>query len=170
MNRNQKVDSVKDITEGFDSSSAVYVTYYRGLTVKQLGALREKVAAAGGRAKVAKNTLVRRAIAGTPLEGHGSEFNGPNLIIFAGDDAVGTAKAIVAFAKEYDKFELRFGLLPGGERVDIKAMSSVPSRDESLAKLMYLFNYPLQGMANVLSAVPRDLVTVLKRIEEQKQN
>lgn len=170
MKKSDKTQVVAELKEKFESSSAVFATHYRGLTVKQMGELRRSLTAAGASYQVCKNTLAKLAIEGAENEPLSDLLVGPTGIVFVQDDPAAAAKALVDFAKENEKLEVRGGVL-GGKLMDtagITALSKLPSRDQMLGMFLSVLNGPARGFVGVLSAVPRSAVQVLKAIEDKK--
>ncbi len=131
---------------------------------------RRSIKDADGSYRVVKNTLLKIAAEGTPVSGLEDHFSGPTAVAMAQGDPLAVAKALVEFAKTNKKLELQGGLL--GEKVltidDIKALAELPSRDELLAKMLGSINAPLSNFVGVMAAIPRQLLYVLKAIEQNK--
>lgn len=119
-------------------------------------ALRAKARESGVYLRVLKNTLVRRAIAGTPFEGLAGDLTGP-LIYGISTDPVAAAKVLNDFAKGNDKIVLRAGSYSGKtlDKAGIQALASIPSREELLARLVGVMQAPVSGMAGVLAALAK---------------
>jgi large subunit ribosomal protein L10 len=172
---NQKnLSEVKELEAKLAESSAVFLADYAGLTVKAQGELRNAVRAAGGDLRVSKNRLLKIALknSGYDTDALQAELTGPNLTLFAANDAVSPLKALVEFAKanELEKPSIKTGVL-GKEILSItkiKQLASLPGKNELIAKLMYTIKGPLSGMVNVLAAPARDLVYALNAIKEKK--
>jgi len=171
LNRQEKEKVVAELTAVLAGSEAVFVTDFKGLKVGEMRNLRQRVTAAGGQYRVVKNTLMRRAAAGTPLE-KVSEF-------IAGNNAVGTtdqhpvplAKTLMGFAKENQKLVIKGGILSGRALSydQIKALADLPPREVLLANLLRAMNGVPTGLVRVLSALPGKLVYALAAIRDQKQ-
>lgn len=166
----QKQDLVAEIKERFNASEAVIMTDYRGLTVKEMQELRTKVREVGGEIKVYKNTLTEIAIRELALPSMDEYLEGPTAFVFITEDAVAPAKALTAFAKAHPALELKGGFVQnqvvGADGV--KAIASLPSREELLAKLFGTMQNPARGLVTVLSGPARGLATVLDAIAKQK--
>jgi len=127
---------------------------YRGLTVEHLNKLRVDARAKGVYLHVLKNTLARRAVAGTPFEVAQGAMVGPLIYGFS-EDAVAAAKVIADFAKGNDKLVVKGGAY-GGKALDangVKALAAIPSREVLLAQVAGLLKSPIQRMAGVLAAL-----------------
>lgn len=169
--KKQREAKVAEISEKFSKAQAAILVDYRGLNVAAMTELRRNLRNAGVELKVYKNTLTRIALHGQEQTGLDPALEGPTAIAFGYEDAVAPAKLLVEFAKEHKDFELKAGLVDGKiVNVDeIKALASLPSREELLAKLVGSMASPLRGLVNVLSGPPRNLVYVLEAIRKQKE-
>lgn len=168
MDRVAKEQMVSDLHDVFDGANVVVVTHYSGLTVGELGELRGQMQEVGARFKVTKNRLARLALAGTKFEGLADMFTGPTAIAYS-EDPVAAAKATVNFAKGNDKLIVLGGAM-GEEMLDttgIKALATLPSLDESRAKLVGLLNSPATKVAGVLQAPAGQLARVVSARAKQ---
>ncbi len=162
MDRAQKEDMVASLHKTFEEASIVVVTHYSGLTVADMGDLRDRMREVGATFKVTKNRLTRRALEGTiyqPLEEY---FTGPTAIAYS-EDPVAAAKAAVDFSKTNDKLIVLGGAL-GDEQLDVarvKALASLPSLDELRAKIVGMLNTPATRIAGVLQAPAGQIARVL---------
>ncbi len=162
---------VDGIREKLESSQAVILVDYCGLTAEQMANLRRQLREKGSELRVVKNTLALRAAQGTSLAQALDLFKGPTAFVYGYQDPVETAKVLVKFAKEVEQLELKGGLIEGkvfGPE-DVDALSKLPSRDVLLATLLATFNAPITGLVNVLAANLRGLVTVLNAIKDKKE-
>ncbi len=161
---------VREIKERFDAAEAVILIDYRGLSVKELEDLRRRTREAGGEIKVYKNSLTEIAIRELALPNMDEYLQGPTAFVFVEADAVAPAKALTTFAKEHQALELKGGFVQG--RVvgadDVKAIASLPSREELIAKLLGTMQNPLRGTVTVLSGPARAFATVIDAIAKQK--
>jgi len=161
---------VAEIKDRFNGSEAVIMADYRGLTVKQMQLLRVKVREAGGDIKVYKNSLTEIAVRELALPNMDAYLAGPTVFVFIEGDPVAPAKALTAFAKENQALELKGGFVQN-QVVDsdgVKAIASLPSREELLAKLLGTMLNPLTGTVRVLSGPARAFVTVVDAIAKEK--
>lgn len=144
------------------------ITHYSGLTVKEMGDLRNKMREAGASFKVTKNRLTRLALEGTKYKDLSDMFTGPTAIAYS-EDPVAAAKVSVAFAKTNEKLIILGGGL-GDKTLDangVKALAALPSLDESRANLVGLLNAPATRIAGVLQAPAGQLARVLNARAEQ---
>lgn len=156
LNRNEKAAVVEEVTAQAAKSQTLVVAEYRGLTVAQSDALRKTAREKGVYLHVLKNTLARRAVAGTPFEVAEAQFVGPLIYGFS-EDAVAAAKVVADFAKTSDKLVIKGGAY-GGKVLDadgVKALANVPSKEVLLAQLLGLLQTPMSGLARVLAEVAK---------------
>jgi len=154
LNRNEKAAVVSDVAAQAARSQTLALAEYRGLTVEALNKLRVDARAKGVYLHVLKNTLARRAVAGTPFEAASATMVGPLIYGFS-EDAVAAAKVIADFAKTNDKLVIKGGAF-GGKALDVdgvKALASVPSKEVLLSQIAGLLKSPVQRTAAVLAAL-----------------
>jgi large subunit ribosomal protein L10 len=154
LNRNEKAAVVTDVATQVARSQTLALAEYRGLTVEHLNALRKQARDQGVYLHVLKNTLARRAVAGTPFEVASENMVGPLIYGFS-EDAVAAAQVIADFAKGNDKLIVKAGAY-GGKPLDaegVKALAAIPSKEVLLAQLLGLMQSPVSRMARVLSAL-----------------
>jgi len=162
VDRTEKEDLVASMHQTFDDASIVVVTHYSGLTVSEMGDLRDQMRDVGASFKVTKNRLTRRALEGTKYQPLESFFQGPTAIAYS-EDPVAAAKAAVNFAKTNDKLIVLGGAL-GEEQLDVarvKELASLPSLDELRGKIVGMLNTPATRIAGVLQAPAGQIARVL---------
>jgi large subunit ribosomal protein L10 len=155
--RPEKVAVVTEVRDKLGAAQAALLTDYRGLTVKDLSALRQSLAAAGATVSIYKNTLVRFAARDLGIEDLEPMLKGPTAITFVDGDAAAAAKALRDFSRTNPLLVVKGGLL-GTKVVDAagaKALADLPTREVLLSQIAGLFQAPLQQMASLLEAVPR---------------
>ena len=137
-----------------DAQSAVLVDY-RGLTVEQDTRLRKAMREEGITYKVYKNTMMNFAFKGTDFEALAPYLEGPSAIAISAEDATAPARVLGKFAKEMDKLEIKGGVVEGTayDAAGIKAIASIPSREELLSKLLGSMQSPLSNLARVLNQI-----------------
>ena len=153
---------VASLHQTFEDVSIVVVTHYSGLTVAEMGELRDQMREAGAVFKVTKNRLTRRALEGTKYQPLDSLFTGPTAIAYS-DDPVAAAKAAVNFSKTNDKLIVLGGAL-GEKQLDlatIKSLASLPSLDELRAKIIGMLGTPASRIACVLQAPAGQVARVI---------
>jgi large subunit ribosomal protein L10 len=171
LNLEGKKALVAEVSEIASTAQSVVSAEYRGLTVSQMTDLRSKARAQGVYLRVIKNTLARKALAGTSFECIGPSLKGPLVLAFSRNDPGAAARVIKAFAKDNDKLvptgvSLGGQLLPGK---DLDKVASLPTRDQALAILMGTMKAPIQKLVGTLAATPSKLVRTLAAVSEQKQ-
>lgn len=147
-----------------------FVVGFKGISVNQANDLRSRIRAKGGHYVVVKNTLARRVVAGRPLEQVREHFTGPTAIAF-GADPVQLAKVLSEFAKESPVIEFKAGLVEGRPVAanQVAEIAQMPSRDELIAKLLYLLQSPITRLVRVLAASgPQRLAMVIDQIAKKK--
>jgi large subunit ribosomal protein L10 len=171
LSRQQKEDLVALYREEMANAPHAFLLDYKGITVPQVTALRAKVRESGGHYLVVKNTLALRAIVGGPLEQLKELFDGPVAVVFSHQDPVGLAKALAQFAKDIPAIEVRGGVVDGQPVAagQVRDIATMPSREELIAKLLFLLQSPITRLARVLAAVPQQLVVVLDQVRQQKE-
>lgn len=167
----QKKQTVAELTELLKGSQAGVLVDYRGLTVEEDTNLRNELRKVGVKYAVVKNTLLRFAAKEVGLDGLDGYSHGPTAIATSDSDAVSPAKAICAFAKKNEKFEIKAGFVEGkvADIKEVKALSELPSKEELIAKIMCSLNSPASGIANVTQANIRAIAIALNAIVEKKQ-
>jgi large subunit ribosomal protein L10 len=120
---------------------------------------------------VVKNTLAKKAAEGTPVANVSKTFEGPTAIAYNSSDPVALAKALTAYAKTNPLFVFKAGLVEGRvvNIADIGAIAAMPSKEELIAKLLFLLNAPAQRIAVAVNGVARNLAVVLNQAIEQKK-
>src|SRR5205085_12312802 len=147
------------------------VAQFQGMTVAQDTDLRQKIRDSKSKYRVVKNTLARKAAEGTPVEGVAKSFDGSTAIAYNAKDPVSLAKALTAYAKANPLFVFKAGMVEGRviNLADIANIAAMPSKEELIAKLLFLLNSPAQRLAVVMNGVARNLVVVVQQAVEQKK-
>ncbi len=154
LNRSEKQAVIEDVTALAAKAQTLVLAEYRGITVAAMTDLRVKARAAGVTISVLKNTLARRAVAGSAFEVAGDKMTGPLIYGFS-EDAVAAAKVMAEFSKINDKLVLRSGVY-AGKSLDVdgvKQLASIPSKEVLLAQLLGLMQSPVSRTARVLAAL-----------------
>lgn len=162
---------VAEITEKIKSSKSVVLVDYNKLTVKEVSELRNKCRNANCEYKVYKNTLVRKALNDLGFNQFDGDLNGPTAVTF-GSDETGAAKVMVEASKTYDQKILLKSAFVDNSYVDkegVKALASMPSREELVAKMLGSMQAPLANFAGVLTNLMSGIVRVLNGIAQQKE-
>ncbi|MEY4735708.1 MAG: hypothetical protein RL302_27 [Pseudomonadota bacterium] len=154
LNRSEKEAVISDVTGLAAKAQTLVIAEYRGITVADMTKLRVAARSAGVTLSVLKNTLARRAVAGTGFDVVSNQMTGPLIYGFS-VDAVAAAKVVSEFAKTNDKLVIRAGAY-GGKALDVngvKQLASIPSKEVLLAQLLGLMQSPISRTARVLSAL-----------------
>ncbi len=156
LNLNDKKAVVAEVSAQVVNAETIAIAEYRGIEVGDLTVLRKKARESGVYLRVLKNTLVRRAVAGTPFAGLADQMVGP-LIYSISADPVAAAKVLNDFAKSNDKLVLKAGSYAGKvlDKAGVQALASVPSREELLSKLLYVMQAPVAGFVRALDALAK---------------
>ncbi|MEW6695433.1 50S ribosomal protein L10 [Tepidimonas thermarum] len=154
LNRSEKQAVIDEVSALAAKAQTLVMAEYRGITVADLTKLRVEARKAGVSLSVLKNTLARRAVAGTPFEVAVEQMTGPLIYGFS-EDAVAAAKVVVEFAKTNDKMVLRGGVY-AGKPLDVngvKSLASIPSKEVLLSQLLGLMQSPVSRLARVVAAL-----------------
>ena len=154
LNRSEKEAVVAEVAGLAAQAQTLVMAEYRGITVADMIKFRANARSQGVSLSVLKNTLARRAVAGTPFEGVADQMTGPLIYGFS-TDAVAAAKVVADFAKTNDKLVIRGGAF-AGKALDVngvKQLASIPSKEVLLAQLCGLLMSPMSRTAVVLGAL-----------------
>lgn len=170
LNLNDKKAVVAEVSAQVAGAQTIIVAEYRGLEVGEVTALRANARQAGVYLRVLKNTLARRAVAGTPFEGLSDKLVGP-LIYGISADPVAAAKVLNEFAKGNDKLVVKAGAMPDHvmDVSGVKALATLPSREELLAKLLGTMQAPIAQFVRTLNEVPGRFVRTLAAVRDAKE-
>lgn len=168
--RPEKVATVTEIAGKLSAAPAVFIAEYRGINVGALAALRSELRKSGAELKVYKNTLARRAARDSGVEVLEELLVGPASITFAGDDIVAAAKALNDAVKTTPLLVVTGGALGANllSAADVKALASLPSREELLARIAGALQAPMVKTAGLLQALPRNLAYGLSALIDAK--
>ena len=172
MERGEKKAVVEQLREDLKDVQGIFLCNFNGLTVEKDTQLRSKMRENGARYEVVKNTLLKLAFADTDLAQVNDHLVGNTAIAHNKDDVVGLAKLIRDFAKENEAFNFKAGVVEGQviQLQELDSLAEMPSKEELVSKMMYMLNFPVQGLATTLSGVSRKLVVALDQIRQQKEN
>jgi len=171
LNLEDKKTLVAEVAEVAAKAQSVVAAEYRGLTVGQMTELRAKARTQGVYMRVVKNTLARKALAGTSFESVGPKLKGPLVLAFSKDDPGAAARVVKDFAKGHDKLvatlvALGGQVLPAGE---LDRVASLPTREQALSMLLGVLKAPMSKLVRTLAEPPAKLARTLAAVRDQKQ-
>jgi len=171
LNLEDKKALVAEVAEVAARAQSVVAAEYRGLTVGQMTELRAKARRQGVYMRVVKNTLARKALAGTSFESVGPKLKGPLVLAFSKDDPGAAARVVKDFAKGHDKLvatlvALGGQVLPAGE---LDRVASLPTREQALSMLLGVLKAPMSKLVRTLAEPPAKLARTLAAVRDQKQ-
>ncbi len=173
--RAYKEGEVEELRERAERALGILIADYRGLTVSESAELRARLRKEGGKHveyRVAKNTLVRRAVEGTPASVLEPYLTGPTALAFAFEEPAAVARLLVGYAKQNEKFQIKGGIIDG-EVVDlaaIRALAALPGKDELRAMLMAALLAPMTNLAGSLRALLGNLRGALEQRQKQLES
>jgi large subunit ribosomal protein L10 len=170
MNREDKSAAISELGEGIGKATNAFVIAFKGITVPQVTELRRQVRETNSTYIVVKNTLALIAVKDSPLTALKDQFSGPTAVAYNTTDAVALAKALTKFAKDVPSISFK-GAMLNGQIVpadQIQAIANLPSRQDLIAKLLFVMQSPIRGLATVLQANIRNLAVVIGQIAEQR--
>ncbi len=171
MNRDQKATIVSELNESFSRAQFTVVADYCGLKVSEIQQIRKELRDCDSEIKVAKNTLLKRAVAETGNAALSDDFSGTTAVVMSYADPVMPAKVLTKFADDHGKFIIRSAALDG-EKIgvdEVIALSKLPTKEVLLGQLLSTWNNVPTGLVQVLTGVPRTFVYALQAIKDQKE-
>ena len=169
MDRAKKEAVVAELEQIFNDSGVVVVAHYTGLSVAEMSDLRLRMRKIGGAVRVAKNKLVKIALAGKESQGMNSLFSGQTVLMYS-EDQVAAAKAAVEFSKENQKLVILGGSM-GATLLDsggITQVSKLPSREEVIGSIANMLGSPAANIASLSGSAGSNLAAIILTLEEQK--
>ncbi|MBV8496585.1 MAG: 50S ribosomal protein L10 [Gammaproteobacteria bacterium] len=172
LNLEDKKALVAEVAEVASKAHSVVAAEYRGLTVGQMTELRARARKQGVYMRVVKNTLARKALAGTSFESVGPKLRGPLVLAFSKDDPGAAARVVKDFAKAHEKLvatlvSLGGQVLPAAE---LDKVASLPTREQALSMLLGVLKAPMQKLVGTLAAPGAKLARTVAAIRDQKQS
>jgi large subunit ribosomal protein L10 len=171
LSRQKKAEKVEQLAKELEHSTSAIIGTFSKLTVSQDFELRRTVRSAGGRYRVLKNKLAGRAAQGTKIESALQNLKGVSSVAYTSGDPVALAKALAKWVTENAEFTFKLGIVDGKviNVEEVKALATLPGKEEIFAKLLFLINSPAQRLATVINATGRDLAVVINQgVEKQK--
>ncbi len=171
LNLEDKKAMVAEVAEVAAAAQSVVAAEYRGLTVGQMTELRAKARVQGVYMRVVKNTLARRALAGTAFEQVGPKLKGPLVLAFSKNDPGAAARLVKDFGKTNEKLVATLVAL-GGKILpaeDLDRVANLPTREQALSMLLGVLKAPIQKFVATLAEPPAKLARTVAAVRDQKQ-
>ncbi|MBT3783585.1 50S ribosomal protein L10 [bacterium] len=173
MNREQKKQEIEDFGALYQGAPLLVVARNEGLGAHDVVSLRRSIRNSGGTLRVFKNTLAKKSLGENIDEKLEKLLVGPNSFLFGGENFVEDLKGLIEFAKDHeDSISIQGGTLDGEflDPAKLKVISTLPGKDELRAQLLGTLQAPMRALVTALSGNITNLLNVLKRVEENKQN
>jgi ribosomal protein L10 len=172
LSKAEKIAVVENLNKEFSDASGLYVTAYQGMTVEKFNNVRTKLKGVDAKYLVVKNTLAKKALAKSGIEGLDSVFKGPIGVAITKKDIAGAAKIIRDFNKENDNLlAVRMAYVDGTvfSGADAERLAELPSREELLSMLLSAFNAPITKVAGTLSGIMTNFVRTVDAVRIKKE-
>ena len=172
MLKKEKIALVEGLKKRLTSAQSIFLTNFTGIDVKDINELRRSFRESSVEYLVAKNSLIKRAVADTSLDQLEPYLVGPTALVLTDDDGVNAAKIITRFAEEHGSFSVKAGVM--SEKIidpgQVKSIASLPTKEVMLSRLLGLLNYPITELLYILNDTTARAVRILSRVAEAKQS
>ena len=171
MTRDEKRQIIQALRQTFQQNQTVLLLTFSEVNVPDLTALRRQIRESGNGYRVVKNTLAIRAAEETPVSQLNDDFEGPTAVAFSDSDPAALAKLLKEFAQDHPGMKFKSGVVAGQAVAadQVVELADLPSREELLSKVAFLFNAPLTRFASTLQSPLVKLGSLLKQVVEQKE-
>ncbi len=171
LTRQEKQERVQELKETLSAVNSLFVVENRGLTVNQVNELRSRIRAINARYHVHKNAIVRFAVKDTPMEELTEDLVGPNAFAYTAEDPVELAKILKEFVKRHGRLSFKRAFIDGTvvTAEEAEQVADLPSKDELIAKLLYMLQSPIRRLVVALNSPVQGLANALHQIADNKE-